>query len=97
VKAQAGGQANKTTAKKRELLLIQENVYGIPEDNFTINIELLRHSFSNVELFRQSWIVSKETPPGREPTSSGLPSDTLPLCHTFCLITVGLNNLPNLN
>jgi hypothetical protein len=29
----------------------------IPEENFTINIELFRQNFSNVELLRQKWIV----------------------------------------
>ncbi len=65
--------------------LVSEKVSGIPEDNFTINVELFRQTFTNVELLRQNCIVSKATSPGREPRSSDLHSDTLPLRHTLIL------------
>jgi hypothetical protein len=56
---------------------VSQKVSDIPEENFTINIELLR----------QSWKVSKAAIPGREPWLSGLQSDTLPLRHTsICLL-----------
>jgi hypothetical protein len=48
---------------------VSEKVFGIPEDNFTINIELFLQAFKNVELLRQSWKVSKAALPGREPLS----------------------------
>jgi hypothetical protein len=44
-----------------------KKVSDIPAENFTINIELFRQTFTNVELLRQNWIVSKATSPGREP------------------------------
>jgi hypothetical protein len=68
--------------------LASKKVSGIPEDNFSTNIELFRQTFTNVELLRQNWIVSKVTLPGREPTFSGLHSDTLPLRHTLFLILI---------
>jgi hypothetical protein len=46
--------------------LVSEKVSFIPEDNFTTIIELFGQTFTNVELLRQSWIVSKVTPPGSE-------------------------------
>ena len=33
---------------------VSKKVSTIPEDNFTINIELFRQTFKNVELLRQS-------------------------------------------
>jgi hypothetical protein len=65
--------------------LVSENVSGIPGDNFTINIELFPQTFKNVELLRQSWIVSNVTLPGGQPMSSGLLSDTLPQRYTLFL------------
>ncbi len=65
---------------------VSKKVSGIPEENFTINIELFRQNFSNVEILRQKWIDWKVTSPGRELLSSDLHSSTLPLRHTFFLI-----------
>jgi hypothetical protein len=56
---------------------------GIPEDNFIINSELFRQTFTNVELLQQKPNISKLTPPGREPTPSDLHSNALPLLHIF--------------
>ena len=65
---------------------VSKKVSDIPAENFTINIELFRQTFTNVELLRHSWKVSKAALPGREPRLSGLQSDTLPLRHTsICL------------
>ncbi len=36
---------------------VSEKISDIPVENFTINIELFRLNFSNVELLRQKWIV----------------------------------------
>ena len=36
---------------------VSKKVSDIPVENFTINIELFRQNFSNVELLRQKWIV----------------------------------------
>ncbi len=66
--------------------LVSKQVYGVPEDNFTINIELFWQTLTNAELLRQNWIVSKATSPGSKPSSSVLHSDTLPLRHTLFLI-----------
>jgi hypothetical protein len=51
---------------------VSEKVFGIPEENFTINIKLFLQAFKNVELLRQFWKVSKASPPGGrfEPTPS---------------------------
>ncbi len=49
--------------------LVSEKVFGIPEENFTINIELFWQAFKNVVLLRQSWKVSKAALQGREPLS----------------------------
>jgi hypothetical protein len=70
----AGGQINDYTVKKvdevvrhphlvtqDQFSLVSEKFSGIPEGNFTINIELFRQTFTNVELLRQNWIVSKVT------------------------------------
>jgi hypothetical protein len=65
--------------------LVSEKDSGIPEDNFIINIELFRQTFTNVELLRQILDISKLTPPGREPTPSDLQSNALPLRHIFFL------------
>jgi hypothetical protein len=46
---------------------VSEKVFGIPEDNFTINNELFSQTFKNVELLRQSWKVSKAASLGYEP------------------------------
>jgi hypothetical protein len=73
---------------------VSKKVSDIPEENFTINIELFRQNFSNVELLRQKWIVLKVTSPGREPMSSDLHSSTLPLRHTFFLIQSTFSELP---
>ncbi len=70
-------------------------VSDIPAENFTINIELFRQTFTNVELLRQSWKVSKAALLGREPRFSGLQSDTLPLRHTS--ICLPLKVLANIN
>jgi hypothetical protein len=43
---------------------VSKKVSDIPEENFTINIELFRQSFSNVGLLRQKWMVWKVTSPG---------------------------------
>ncbi len=67
---------------------VSKKVSDIPEENFTINIELFRQNFSNVELLRQKWIFWKVTSTGHEPMSSDLHSSTLPLRHTFFLIQV---------
>ncbi len=60
---------------------VSKKVSNIPEEDFTKNIELFWQPFTNVELLRQSWKVSKLTPPGREPSPSDLHSNALPLCH----------------
>ncbi len=64
--------------------LVSEKVFGIPEENFTKNIELFWQTFTNVKLLWQNWKVSKcsNSMPRLEPHSSGIPSDTLPLHHT---------------
>jgi hypothetical protein len=36
---------------------VSKKVSDIPEENFTINIELFLQNFSNVELLREKWIV----------------------------------------
>ncbi len=65
---------------------VSKKVSDIPAEIFTINIELFWQPFTNVELLRQSWKVSKAALPGRKPRLSGLQSDTLPLRHTsICL------------
>jgi hypothetical protein len=64
---------------------VSKKVSDIPEENFTINIELFRQTFTNVELLRQNWIVSKLTSPGREPKISDLFSNTLPRRHALFL------------
>ncbi len=65
---------------------VPKKVSDIPAENFTINIKLFRQTFTNVELLRQNWIVSKVTSPGRKPRFSNLLSDALPLRHTlFCV------------
>jgi hypothetical protein len=66
---------------------VSKKVSDIPAENFTINIELFRQTFTNVELLQQNWIVSKVTSPGREPRFSNLFSDALPLRHTLFLIS----------
>ena len=38
---------------------VSKKVFDIPAEDFTINIELFLHSFTNVELVRQNWFVSK--------------------------------------
>ncbi len=65
---------------------VSKKVSDIPAENFTINIELFRQTFTNVELLRQNWIVSKVTSPGRDPRFSNLLSDALPLRTTLFLI-----------
>jgi hypothetical protein len=65
---------------------VSEKVFDIPAEDFTINIKLFLHSFTNVELVRQNWFDSKATSPGREPRFSDLLSDALPLRHTLFLI-----------
>ncbi len=40
--------------------LVSEKVSGIPEDNFTIIIELFRQNFTNVELLRYNHITHIE-------------------------------------
>jgi hypothetical protein len=62
---------------------LSKKVFDIPAEDFTINIELFLHSFTNVELVGQNWFVSKATSPGPEPRYSDLHSDTLPLRHTL--------------
>jgi hypothetical protein len=65
---------------------VPKKVSDIPAENFTINIELFRQTFTNVELLQQNWIVSKVTSPERGPRFSNLLSDALPLGHTlFCV------------
>ena len=66
---------------------VSKKVSDIPAENFTINIELFRQTFTNVELLRQNWIVSKTTSPGRKPRFSSLHSDALPLRHALFLIS----------
>jgi hypothetical protein len=44
---------------------VSKKVSDIPAENFTINIELFRQTFANVELLRHSWKVSKAALPGR--------------------------------
>jgi hypothetical protein len=58
---------------------VSKKVFDIPAEDFTINIELFLLTFTNVELVRQNWFVSKGTSPGREPRFSDLLSDALPL------------------
>ncbi len=65
---------------------VSKKVSDIPAENFTINIELFRQTFTNVEFLRQNWIVSKATSPGREPSFSSLLSEALPLRHALFLI-----------
>ena len=65
---------------------VAKKVSDIPAENFTINIRLLRQTFTNVELLRQNWIVSKATSPGLEPRFSSLLSAALPLRHALYLI-----------
>ncbi len=43
---------------------VSKKVSDIPAENFTINIELFRQTFTNVELLRQSWKVTKAALPG---------------------------------
>jgi len=64
---------------------VSKKVSDIPAENFTINIELFLQTFTNVELVRQNWIVSKATSPGHETRFSDLLSDALPLRHTLFL------------
>jgi hypothetical protein len=64
---------------------VSKKVSDIPAEDFTINIELFIQTFTNVELVRQNWIVSKATSPGREARFSDLLSDALPLRHTLFL------------
>jgi hypothetical protein len=66
---------------------VSKKVSDIPAENFTINIELFRQTFTNVELLRQNWIVSKATSPGRKPSFSSLLSDALPLRHALFFIS----------
>jgi len=66
---------------------VSKKVSDIPAENFIINIELFRQTFTNVELLPQNWIVSKATSPGREPRFSSLLSDALPLRHALFLIS----------
>ncbi len=63
-----------------------KKVSDIPPEDFTINIELFLQTFTNAELVRQNWIVSKVTTPECEPRLSNLLSDPLPLRHTLFLI-----------
>jgi hypothetical protein len=65
---------------------VSKKVSDIPAEDFTKNIELFLQTFTNVELVRQNWIVSKVTSPGRESRFSNLLSDALPLGHTLFLI-----------
>ncbi len=62
---------------------VSKKVSDIPEENFTKNIELFRQTFTNVELLRQNWIVSKVTSPVRDPQFSDLLSNILPRRHAF--------------
>jgi hypothetical protein len=71
---------------------VSKKVSDIPAEDFTINIELFLQTFTNVELVRQNWIVSKATSPGREPRFSDLLSDALPLRHTLFLIKITLKD-----
>ncbi len=65
---------------------VSKKVFDIPAEDFTINIELFLQTFTNVELVRQNWFVSKATSPGREPRISDLLSSALPLRHTLFLM-----------
>ena len=71
---------------------MSKKVSDIPAENFTINIKLLRQTFTNVELLRQNWIVSKATSPGLEPRFSSLLSAALPLRHALYLISSTLKD-----
>jgi hypothetical protein len=42
---------------------VSKKVSEIPAEDFTINIELFLQTFTNVELVRQNWIISKVTSP----------------------------------
>ncbi len=64
---------------------VSKKVSDIPAEDLTINIELFLQTFTNVELVRQNWIVSKATSPGRKPRFTYLLSDALPLRHTLFL------------
>ncbi len=64
---------------------VSKKVFDIPAEDFTINIDLFLHTFTNVELVRQNWFVSKATSPGCEPRYSVLLSDALPLRPTLFL------------
>jgi hypothetical protein len=65
---------------------VSKKVFDIPAEDFTINIKLFLQTFTNVDLVRQNWIVSKVTSPGREPRFSDLLSDALPLRHALFLV-----------
>ncbi len=65
---------------------VSKKVFDIPAEDFTKNIKLFLQTFTNVELVRQIWFVSKATSPRREPRFSDLLSDALPLRHTLFLI-----------
>ncbi len=69
-----------------QLTQVSNKFSDIPAEDFTINIELFLQTFTNVELVRQNWIVSKATSPGREPRFSYLFSNALPLRRTLFLI-----------
>ncbi len=65
---------------------VSKKFSDIPAEDFIINIELFLQTFTNVELVRQNWIVSKATSPGREPRFTDSLSDALPLRHTLFLM-----------
>ncbi len=71
---------------KDQFTQVSKKVFNIPAEDFTINIELFLQTFTNVELVRQNWFVSKATSPGRQPRFSDLLSDALPRHHTLFLI-----------
>jgi hypothetical protein len=62
---------------------VSKKVSDIPAENFTINIELFRQTFTNVELLRHSWKVSKAALPGREPIGFLVYNPTLYHCATL--------------
>ncbi len=64
---------------------VSKKFSDIPAEDFTINIELFLQTFTNVELIRQNWIVSKAPSPVRELRFPDVLSDALPLRHTLFL------------
>ncbi len=62
---------------------VSKKVSDIPEENFTINIELFRHFSQMSNLFDRAGKFQKQYYRGANLRPTGLQSATLPLRHTF--------------